>query len=166
MKQQILNLYAETLATAEKLVGDIPDDRFVELPHEGSKNPAWILGHLCVASGMGADILAGNPGGLAGVPDTWAAACMPDTAPQGERGLYGSKDELLDHLRRLHGLLAERFTAASAEDLAAVFPIEEYREFFPTNGDAVVYLMAFHEGWHLGQLSEWRRAAGLGAPPA
>jgi hypothetical protein len=46
--------------------------------------------------------------------------------------------------------------------LATEFPNPEYRAFFPTIGDAAFYLMAFHEGWHLGQLSTWRRAIGLG----
>ena len=163
MKSSILKIYADNLATAHRLVDDLADERLCDRPHDGSKHPAWILSHLALASGMNADILAGNPDGLGGVPPEWAAVCAPGTDPQGDRGLYPSKVDMLAHLTRTHELSIDRFETATDDDLAAEFPIEAYRSFFPTVGDGVIYLMTHHEGWHLGQLAEWRAAAEL--PP-
>jgi hypothetical protein len=164
MRNHVKNTYANTLDLAQRLVADIPCARFAEIPHEGAKNPAWILSHLTIASGMGADYLGDSAGDLAGVPMEWVPLCMPGSEPKAERGLYATKDEIMGHLQRVHGLLAERFMAAGDDRLAQEFPNPDYRSAFPTLGDAAYYLMAFHEPWHLGQLSAWRRASGLPAP--
>tara|TARA_Y100001933_G_scaffold167365_1_gene165549 strand:- start:153 stop:659 length:507 start_codon:yes stop_codon:yes gene_type:complete len=162
MRRQILNLYAMTLDTAERLVADIPCERFAELPYPDAKHPAWVLGHLALGGGMMLAYLRGESEGFGGVPEAWAPVCMPGAALRDERTAYASKDELLAELRRIHSELAEAFSNASDELLASPFPNEAYRSFFPTNADAAVYLMAHHEGYHLGQLSQWRRAAGFG----
>ena len=35
----------------------------------------------------------------------------------------------------------------------------EWRAYFPTIADAVVYLLVHHEPYHLGQLQQWKLAA-------
>ncbi len=163
MRSSTLRIYAMTLDRATRLVDDVPDERMAEIPFEGAKNPAWVLTHLCVASGLLLDCLSGTPGELGGVPGAWGEVSMPGSECRPDRSIYPSKDDLLATLRRLHSEVADRFGALSDDDLAADFPIEEYRSFFPTNADAAVYMMAHHEGYHLGQLTQWRRASGLGA---
>ena len=37
----------------------------------------------------------------------------------------------------------------------------EIRDFWPTLGDGLVWMIASHENIHLGQLSAWRRVQGL-----
>jgi hypothetical protein len=162
MRPQILSLYASTLADAERLVGDVPCERFAELPYADAKHPAWVLGHLALGSGMMIGCLRGNAEDLGGVPGAWMDACAPGKPIVGDRALYATKDELLDALLAVHTTLAGAFESASDAALAAPFPIEAYRDYFPTNADAAVYLMAHHEGYHLGQMSQWRRAAGFG----
>ena len=165
MRQQILNTYASTLDQAKKLVADVPDARWAELPFEGAKSPAWVLTHLCLASGMGAGYLSEQPeevGGMSGLPDSWVQAAMPGGEISGERSAYGDGATIIRELERVHALLVERFSASSDAALAQAFPNPDFREFFPTLGDAVFYLMAYHEGYHLGQLSAWRRVLGFG----
>ncbi len=166
MRQQILRIYGSTLTDAKKLTADVPGDRFAEQPYAGAKHPAWVLGHLSLASGMALDHIRGNPGGFGSVPEAWAEMGMPGVEVRADRALYAPKDELLATLERAHGELAAAFEAASDETLASPFPIEEWREFFPTIADMAVYVMAHHEGYHLGQLSQWRRAAGFGPAEA
>lgn len=158
MRSQVIKVYAMTLDDARKQVADVPCERFAELPFEGAKHPGWVLGHLALASGMGLAHLRGEEG-VAGVPEAWSASCMG--VPSGERALFGTKDQLLGELERVHKELAQAYQAASDERLATEFPIPDWRSFFPTIGDAEFYLMAHHEGYHLGQLSQWRRAAGF-----
>jgi hypothetical protein len=165
MKQQILNLYAMTLGSAEKLMAEVPCERCAELPYADAKHPGWVLSHLALGSGMMVGFLRGENGSYGSVPAAWAEVGMPGAPILGERGKYATKDELLGAMRSVHEELAALFTEATDEQLARAFPIEEYREFFPTMLDASVYLMAHHEGYHLGQMSQWRRAAGFAATP-
>ncbi|MGP1347713.1 MAG: DinB family protein [Phycisphaerales bacterium] len=167
MRQQILSTYAMTLETAQRLVADVGDERFVEMPHAGAKHPAWVLAHLAIASGMCAAVLSRDPDesplGLSGVPEEWSATASPGKPISLERSDYGKKAELLVHLERTHALTSDRFAEVDDAFLSTEFPIAEYRSFFPTRLDCVVYMMAHHEGYHLGQLTMWRMAAGLGS---
>ncbi|MCB1281804.1 MAG: DinB family protein [Salinibacterium sp.] len=162
MKEQILKTYSMTLDQGRKLVADVPDERFAELPYPGAKHPGWVLGHLCLGSGMGAAYLRhpdqADPG-VSDVPANWAESCMGE--PSDDRAKFGSKDELLAQFERVHSIFSEEFGKASDALLAAAFPNPDWRSFFPTLGDAVFYLLCYHEGYHLGQLSQWRRAAGF-----
>lgn len=164
MRASILSLYASTLDQAQQLVADAPCARLAEVPFEGAKHPAWVLPHLCIASGMVADYLRGKDG-FGCVPAAWTEVCMPGSECKPDRALYPKKDEVLTTLSAAHAELAETFTNASDEVLAREFPIEDWRSFFPTLGHAAIYVMTHHEPYHLGQVTQWRRAAGLGAAP-
>lgn len=165
MRAQLLATYADTLDLAGRLTADVPDDRFAEVPHAGSKHPGWVLGHHCLASGMLSGLLADDEAeakGLGGVPMSLAAAAAPGTEPTADRSAYGSRDDLLAELTRVHEVCIERFSAADDALLARPLPIADYRSFWPTIGDAAFYLLGRHEPWHLGQLTAWRQAAGFG----
>ena len=164
MKTQILGLYAHTLSEAEKLVADVPDERFAELPYPNAKHPAWVLTHLSVGSGMLAGCLRGDPKDLAGVPASWTELGQPGGSVSGERSLYAGKDELLATLRAVHETLAGLVGSMSDERLAEEFIVPEWRDFFPTNAVSIAYMLGHHEGYHLGQLTQWRMAAGFGPP--
>lgn len=166
MRSQLLATFADTLELAGRLTADVPDDRFAEMPHAGAKHPGWVLGHLTVASGLAAGLLADDEAearGLAGVPQSIAAGAAPGSEPGSDRAAYGGRDELLAELTRVHELCVARLNAADDAHLARPLPIAEYREFWPTIGDAAFYLLGRHEPYHLGQLTSWRRAAGLPA---
>ena len=165
MRSSILSLYASTLDQARRIVGDVPCERFAEIPFEGAKHPAWVIAHLCLASGMVLDYLRGKDGGFGGVPEAWAEVCMPGSECDPDRAKYAGKDELMRTLDTVHAALAETYENVGDDVLATEFPVEEWRSFFPTLGHAAIYVMAHHESYHLGQLTQWRRAAGLGAMP-
>lgn len=164
MKPQILGLFAHTLSEAEKLVADVPDERFAELPYPNAKHPAWVLTHLTVGAGMLIGCLKGDPTDPGGVPPSWAELCTAGEAVIGDRSRFPGKDELLATLRATHETLAAQVDAMTDDQLAAEFVVPEWREFFPTNAVATAYMLAHHEAYHLGQLSQWRMAAGLGSP--
>ena len=166
MRTSIIRLYASNMEQAQKMLSDVPNERMAELPFEGAKHPAWTLGHLALGAGMVTDFIGGNPGGFGGVPEAWTETCMPGTECQPDRSLYPAKADLLLAYTSVHERLAAAFESASEEILATEFPIEDWRAFFPTIGDAAVYVMTHHEGYHLGQLTQWRRAAGFGPVPA
>ena len=162
MRQQILNTYAMTLDTAKRLCDGLDCPRCAELPYADAKHPAWTLSHLSIASGMTASFLdpSASDGPIGGVPEAWMGVRAPGVDISEERSKYAPLDALLAELERVHGVVAQRFEAASDEHLASPFPDENYRAFWPTVGDGAFYMMAHHEGYHLGQMSQWRRAAG------
>lgn len=164
MKTQILGLFAHTMSEAEKLVADIPEDRFAELPYPNAKHPAWVLTHLSVGAGMLIGCLSGDPKDLGGVPASWPELCPAGGSVSGDRSQFPSKDQLLTTLRMTHDKLTGMVEAMTDEQLAEEFIVPEWREFFPTNAVATAYMLAHHEGYHLGQLSQWRMAAGFGPP--
>lgn len=159
MRQQMLGIYSMTLDEARKMLEGVPCDRCAELPFAGAKHPGWVLGHLCLGSGMGAAMLGGSTdeSDMCGVPAAWAGPCMAE--PNGQRGSYAKKDQLLAELERIHGVFADRIRNASDALLASPLPKAEWRSFWPTMGDMVFYMTAYHEGYHLGQMSQWKKAA-------
>ena len=164
MRTQVLNIYAMTLDASQKLMTDIPCERCAELPFDSAKHPGWVLGHLSIASGMIAAYLGGEEG-ISGVPEDWMKSCAPGVPITADRGQFGTRDQLMSEMVRVHALAAERFGNVSDADLAKPFPNPDYRAFWPTLADGAFYLLAYHEGYHLGQLSSWRRAVGFGPAP-
>lgn len=165
MRQQILSTYAMTLDTAKELVADVDCADLARPAYDEAKHPAWTLSHLAIASGMAAVFLdpSAGDGPIGGVPESWMAASAPGVPITNDRNAYAKKDVLLAELERVHALASERFTNVSDELLASEFPHPDYRAFWPTVGDGAFYMLAYHEGWHLGQMSQWRRATGY--PP-
>lgn len=166
MRAHLLKTFAGTLDQARTLVADVPCERFSELPHPGAKHPGWVIGHLCVGAGFAAAILGEDPEDfttVCGVPERVMGATGPGSTPEPDRDTYPTKDELLAEFERIHGMAAARLEAIDEARLSDPLPMEEYRAFWPTIGDAAFYLLATHEPYHLGQLSVWRRAAGMDA---
>ena len=58
--------------------------------------------------------------------------------------------------------LCDAALAAAPDVLAAANPYAPARTAFPIVHDFVAYLMTAHLAYHLGQLTGWRAAAGLG----
>ena len=57
------------------------------------------------------------------------------------------------------------FAPLNDEQLRMPNPLDSTRTRFPTLGDFACYIMTGHLGYHLGQLSGWRGAAGLPLRP-
>lgn len=157
MLERECTLYSFTLRYARLLVGDVPDDEFVDQPIEGVAHPAWILGHLAIASDYALTLL-GVP---AGCPPTWRPLFWPGSSVQSDREVYPSKETLLTAVEAGFRRTVEAVGTASPEMLAQPQVGPFYLEDFPTVGDLVAHLMTTHPSLHLGQLAAWRRMKGL-----
>ncbi|MEL6328915.1 MAG: DinB family protein [Planctomycetota bacterium] len=158
MKQQVANHYRYTLDQALRLTRDVECADCAKLPHEAAKHPGWVLSHLAAGSSFAAQLLGVD----SGVPEDWMKLYGPGSEPGADRGAYPKKDELVSVFKNVHEAVTPAFERAADDLLAAPLPMEEYREFWPTVGDGLFYLLATHEPYHLGQLAVWRRAAGMG----
>lgn len=154
MRDNLIRIFDLSLADTTKLCENIPADAFTTIAN--GKNPAWIVGHHAVAADMACELCGG-----AARLGNWNPLFAPGSQPNADAAIHPTKAELLDALAERHATTVTAFKAASDTHLAAEFPIPEYREFFPTIGDGVIYLMAAHEGYHNGQLQQWKLASGV-----
>jgi hypothetical protein len=153
----MLDVFGKHLAWLEETVADIPDSRFAEQPHGVRNHPAWTVSHLNSSIGFLLKLLKENDGASTDEEDKkYGNGSIPTT----DRSQYLSKVELLRTLRQRHELVDAAVRSKHEEYFARETP-ESLREFAPTIGRIAVYLLAAHESYHLGQLMQWRRAAGM-----
>jgi hypothetical protein len=152
----LLKYFADTLASIEQLLADVPAERLAEQPAGLPNHPAWTLAHLCVGHGFALSMLGQPPL----CPEAWQANTGPGSKPAADRAQYPDKAEALAVLRQQHAALTAAVRAAKPEAFDAPTP-ERVRPFAPTVGHVVAYMLACHENNHLGQLQAWKRAAGL-----
>jgi hypothetical protein len=141
------------------LTADIADERMAEQPMPCVNHPAWILGHLAVS----AEMVIGRLGGDKFLPAEWGDLFKPGSSPRDVRVDYPSKETLLKGLEDSFARARDAAAGASAETLAAPTPNPRMKEGLPTMCEVTAFILTGHLGVHLGQLSMWRRLAGM--PP-
>jgi hypothetical protein len=158
MRDHLLNAYNLNANYAKALVTDIPDDRMLDQPHGIRNHPTWQLGHLVVAAHMGHGVIGeGEP-----APDGWMERFAPGSEPlcDGDCDDYPDKATLLAAYEHAHQLMAAALKDVADHRLGEP-NTHAMPKLLPTVGDVVTHLMTNHEAMHLGQLSAWRKAAGL-----
>lgn len=159
MLRHLLFAYQFNLERARTLVRDLSDEQMTRQPHGVVNHPAWLLGHLAATSNQLAKLL-----GLESTfPAAWGDTFKSGGTPSGDPADFPSKDELLAELAAQHERLAQAIETADAAMFEREHPNEGARRRFPTVGDYAVFLITSHEGNHLGQITAWRRAMGLGS---
>lgn len=143
------------------LVADVPPESMTVQAASGERHPSWLLGHLLLADTYLLTLLAVQP--LADDFQSLLARYGPNSAPQAD-GAYDSKDLAVDRLRRTNTVRLARVQDMSARDLAQPTPDPILVRSQPTIGHHL-YSLVFHEGYHGGQLSSWRKAHGFPAVP-
>jgi len=157
MLASLLHTYALNLGYARKLVADLRPDQMALQPAAGMNHPAWVLGHLALT----ADMLGGMLGCEPLCPPEWQTLFGMDSTPSDDPAAYPSRDELLTTLEKAHTAIAAAVERLPEDRWGEPTPLEAVRGFLPTFGDAIVFVTTSHEMMHLGQLSAWRRVAGL-----
>jgi hypothetical protein len=152
-------LYGIMLGLCKIQTSDIDDAKLTDLPAPGVNHPAWLLTHLAVCTDYAARLL----GAPTRCPREWHQRCGPGSRVTADRGVYASKPELLAALEAGHGCVSEAVGRATEEVLLRPHGVELafVKTTFPTVGDLLAHLMTTHTGFHLGQLSMWRRMMGL-----
>jgi hypothetical protein len=154
---QVLDIFADSLVSLRECVETIPDERMAEQFPALVNHPAWTLGHLVTASAFAVQLLDGQPElGISLDRGVYG----PGSTPSAVRAQYASKRELLAALERVHGQVAAAIAAKHDTHFAKPAP-EALRSLAPTVGRIVLYLATCHESYHLGQLVQWKKAAGI-----
>ncbi len=140
-------------------VADIPESRMTEQPGGIVNHPAWTLSHLNAYAGTLLSILddrsVGGP-----TADAEMERYGYGTKPTADRAAYATKRELLDRFRERNARLTEVVAEKHAEYFPRASP-EKFHPYSPTIGHIAITLLVAHPPHHLGQLRQWRRAAGI-----
>lgn len=117
------------------------------------QHPAWILGHLLLADTYLLFLLTGRPlsDDFTALLELYGPASVPNTETQ-----YHAKNELLERLRQTNTDRIAHITAMADIDFARPLPDATLARVQPTIGHHL-HSLVFHEGYHGGQLSAWRK---------
>lgn len=146
---------------AKLLLQDIPDSKFAHKPHPKMNHAAFCYGHLSLYPNK-VFTLIGQPELIVqktGFPELFQAGveCVQ------QDGRYPSKDEIFGYYLERYNAVATILPDVPDDVFARENPLEgRMREIFPLVGIAANFLLNNHHMMHLGQVSAWRRAIGLG----
>ncbi len=156
--------FGRTLGLAQSLVTGIPANRFARCPeHAPTMNhPAFIIGHCAIYPDrifklIGREDLAAPK---ATFDDLFSPQARNQDDPSGS--IYPPMDEVMGFFTERHESLMQVLPGLSDELLSSEMPDENFRKVFPTLGSGIGFLVGPHLMLHLGQLSAWRRAEGMG----
>lgn len=141
------------------LTHDVDDAKLAEMPAPGVNHPAWILTHLAICTDYAGNLFGQPPK----CPKEWHQRGRPGSNVTSDRGLYASKHDLIAALEAGQARVSEAIGGATEEVLLRPHGIQLafVKNTFSTVGDFVGHLMTTHTGFHLGQLSMWRRMVGM-----
>lgn len=153
----ILDIHAMIQGFLVQAVEDVPEERMAEQPGGIVNHPAWTLSHLNAYAGMLLGML-----GDASVPtaDVEMERFGYGTVPVADGRVYAAKRELIDRFKDRTARLAAMVAERHAEYFPRPAP-EKFRPYSPTLGHIAITLLVAHPPHHLGQLRQWRRAAGI-----
>jgi hypothetical protein len=153
---------------AERLLKDVTPDQFARFARIGntvieSNHPAFIYGHLSLYAARVIDEVGGDASKF--VPTarfqelfSKDAKCVDDPAGT----IYPPMAEVTTALLESYRAAALALDAAPDSVFTAENPNQAMRERFPTKGAMHTFYIGGHFMLHIGQMSAWRRAMGLG----
>lgn len=123
------------------------------------RHPAWILGHLLLADTYLLFLLAVQPLGddFSELLERYGPRSLPDTGNH-----YDSKDQLVGRLLQTNAARVAHVSAMTDRDHARPMSDAFLAQAQPTIGHHLLSVV-FHEGYHSGQLSSWRKTHGFPA---
>lgn len=140
-----------------ELMAGVDESNKTAQPHEGFNHPAWLLSHLNTYHPIAIALLRGET-----PEDPLHAPFGQKSAPVADAAAYAPAVELLEAWQANHRAIADALANFDESTLLRPQPVERWAERFPRVGSILIYLLARHEALHLGQLSAWRRAMGMG----
>jgi DinB superfamily len=148
------------LAYVLALVDDLTDEQMVLRPGGNMNHPAWILGHVGAYHPVTLQLLAGEP---VDDPKENPLYGFAGHGPLDDIKAYGNKQVIVSRFADGHERVAQALLSAPPEAFRRPPSLERWAKKFPTVEFMLPDLLLHHESLHIGQISLWRRAAGLPA---
>lgn len=158
--QSIVYAWDNGLKYALALLDDVTDDQMLLRPGSNMNHPAWILGHLSIYHPIIEALLTGRQ---FDDPADHELFGFRGLGPTDDLSVYGPKISQLERFGSGHETVAQALLSATEEQLSRPPSLERWASAYPSVAFMLPDLMLHHESLHIGQLSMWRRAAGLSA---
>ena len=149
--RHVASMYKVNGDLFNKTIRDIPADRWFERPGDGSDHLLWIVGHIAVHRGMALKTL--------GVE--WSAPwqnLFAEGAARVGAEKYPKADAILREFEKISGQLPAALESASTDLLNRPAPPNIPALDGKLGGTVAV--LAWHEGFHLGQAAYLRKWLG------
>lgn len=146
------------LRYAQALLEDVTDEQMVLRPGGGMNHPAWILGHMSLYYPIVPALLNGEQFEDPADHELFGfrgRGPLPDTQE------YGSKAAQVARMVEGHEQVAQAILNATDEQVNRPPSLLRWAAMYPTVEFMLLDLLLMHENIHIGQISIWRRAAGL-----
>ena len=160
--ESIVYAWDNQLRYAQALVADLTDEQFLLRPGGNMNHPAWMLGHLAMYHPVTVQLLSGEP---VDDPKNDPLYGFAGQGPVYDIKAYGSKQKVVSWYTEGHEKVAQALLAARPEAFRQPPSLERWAKVYPTVEFMLPDLLIHHESLHIGQISVWRRAAGLSGVP-
>lgn len=140
------------------LLADLSDEQMLLRPQGKMNHPAWIVGHVSIYHPIIVDLLAGRTFADAKDDEKFGFA---GRGPVDDPAAYGSKQSMVERFADGHERVAQALLAAKPADFQRKPSLVRWATAYPTVEFMLPDLLLHHESLHIGQVSIWRRAAGL-----
>ena len=149
----IEGIFKANTAIVNKAIGNIGNDDWFRAPGDDSNHLLWLMGHIVVHRGRALNILGGN----------WETSWSPLFARGAER-MADAKYPSAEEIQAAWTQVSEQLTAA-LRDPAAEKLTQEAPKGPPSFDGKIsgnVAFLAFHDAYHVGQVSFLRKWLGYG----
>jgi DinB superfamily len=168
--QNITRTLARTAELAQGLLTGVTAEQFARMPQADGKaintnHPCFIYGHLSIYPRFIFELM-GKDGSAIDVPEGWedlfkhGVECKDDV----NGDIYPPMDDVLAYFKKAHEAVIEMINGCDDETLTKAFEGEGWHvDFAGTPAALTTFMLHSHYMFHLGQMSAWRRCAGLGS---
>jgi uncharacterized damage-inducible protein DinB len=155
-KSRAIDMLKMARSTNQKLLDGIPESKHFHQLFGTDGHIAWQLGHLATTNAFFAALIDGEP---VGVSEKYNKLFGMGSVPTGDKNAYPPFAEL----KKAFDQTYDRFLAAATEmkDSDVGMPTCMDSGGFCKDRLHAIELAAWHEGWHGGQISNLRKAAGV-----
>jgi hypothetical protein len=140
----------------ELLIKDWPADKLTHQVAPTDNHVLWTLGHLAGTDAWMASVCGAPPIEL---PETFAKATGMGSKPTPHPSDYPPLTEAQRMMADARARIVRWFEAATDAQLAT--PLHEKTNGFAHDPIDFLQKLAWHEGWHAGQLASLRKSLGL-----
>jgi len=142
----------------DRLVEDIPAEQFADRHGTTINHPAFVLGHLGYYVGVAMEFLGGDAGFDPNEATLYehGAECLDDASR------YPAKDACIASFKARMTAAADFVASCDDAALEASSAGTFFEDRMDTMGEVTNFILIGHVPLHLGQISAWRRVAGMG----
>ena len=143
---------------AGMLVNDIDEAKFADRLGTSINHPAFVLGHCAYYAGVCMQLL----GGEIELGEDEKALYEVGVEWSDDASLYPAKADAIAAFNDRINTVADFIESCDDSVMSRSTEGAWFADHFPTMGGGAAFMLVGHIPFHLGQISAWRRVAGMG----